>query len=101
MVYPDQQAGGLGALLIPNTVSIISGSRRHVNAQRFVTFLLSAPAQRMLARPPARHLSLRDDVALASDARGPSQIVAMKVQWSAVADELELMTSDIERIFPR
>jgi iron(III) transport system substrate-binding protein len=101
MVYPDQEAGGLGTLLIPNTVSIISGSRRQENAQRFVTFLLSAPAQRMLARPPARHLPLRDDVAPPVDAKGISQIEAMKVKWSTVADELELMTSDIERIFPR
>ena len=42
VILPAQEAGGSGALLIPNTVGIIAGGANPAGARRLVDYLLSA-----------------------------------------------------------
>jgi iron(III) transport system substrate-binding protein len=104
IVYPDQDRGRgeVGALVIPNTASMIAGARRPGNAQRFLDYLLSARAEAMLAKPPARHLPTRPAVSAAPDTLALYEIRhPMRVDWKKVAAELEAQVKDLQGIFPR
>jgi iron(III) transport system substrate-binding protein len=101
VVYPDQEEGGLGALVIPNTAAQVVRGPHPDAARLFLEFLASPEAEKMLAAPPARHLPLNPAVKAAPDAKGLSEIKAMKVDWDKVAAEIEAQPADLERIFPR
>ncbi len=101
IVYPDQGKRQIGALVIPNTASMIRGARHPVAARKFLDFLLSDRAERLLAQPPARHLPTRPEVRAAPDARPLYMIKPMKVDWRKVADEVDRQPKELERIFRR
>jgi len=102
IVYPDQRRGEPGALIIPNTASLIRGAKHPEAAKRFLDFLLSAEAEKMLARPPSRHLPVRPNVPAAPDTRALYEIVnPMRVDWQKVADAVEDQVKDLREIFPR
>ncbi len=48
VVYPDQGPSGMGALVNPNAVAIVKGTKNLDQARQFVDFLLSKPAQELL-----------------------------------------------------
>ncbi len=50
VVYPDQGPRGMGALVNPNAVAIVKGSKNLDQAKRFVDFLLSKAAQELLVK---------------------------------------------------
>ncbi len=103
IVYPDQNVmrGEIGALVIPNTASLISGAPHPRAARKFLDFLLSARAEALLARPPSRHLPVRPDVPAAEDTRALCEIQSMQVDWDRVALEVEAQARDLGDIFPR
>ncbi|MHC4914639.1 MAG: extracellular solute-binding protein [Planctomycetota bacterium] len=101
LVYPDQRSQEFGALVIPNTATMIAGCRHPEAAQEFLDFLMSARAEKMLAAPPARHLPVRQGVKADKDAQPLYMIRPMEVDWEKVADEVEAQVKDLEEIFPR
>ncbi|MEO0652968.1 MAG: extracellular solute-binding protein, partial [Planctomycetota bacterium] len=48
-VIPDQEEGGLGALLIPNTVAILADAPHRDGAEQFVDWLLSREVEALIA----------------------------------------------------
>ncbi len=48
VVYPDQDSGMIGTLVNPNVVAIVKGGKNFEAAKRFVDFILSRKAQRLL-----------------------------------------------------
>ncbi len=102
IVYPDQRADEPGALIIPNTASLIKGAKHPQAAKKFLDFLLSAHAEEMLARPPSRHLPVRPNVSAAADTKALYEITRpMRVDWQKVADAVESQVKDLQEIFPR
>lgn len=101
IVYPDQGTNQIGALVIPNTASMIRGARNPGAARKFLNFLLSDRAERLLAGPPARHLPTRPRVKAAADARPLYMIKPMKIDWQKVGDEVDRQPKELERIFRR
>lgn len=101
VVYPDQEEGGLGALVIPNTAAPVVRGPHPDAARQFLDFLASAEAETLLAAPPARHLPANPAVKVAADAKPLSEIRAMKVDWDKAAAELESQGAGLEKIFPR
>jgi iron(III) transport system substrate-binding protein len=103
IVYPDQNIrhGEIGALVIPNTASLIAGAPHPQAARKFLNFLLSARAEAMLARPPSRHLPVRARVPAAKDTLSLSEIQPMLVDWKRVAIEIEAQARELGGIFPR
>jgi iron(III) transport system substrate-binding protein len=53
LIYPDQDAGQIGTLVTPLTVSIVKGARNEEAARRFVDFVLSAEGQAPLTTQEA------------------------------------------------
>ena len=62
IVYPDQGAGGLGTLLIPNTLAIIRGGPNPAAARRLVDYLLSPEVESRLAAGPSAQIPLNPKV---------------------------------------
>ena len=102
IVYPDQEPGQIGTLVIPNTAALVAGARHPEAAGRFLEFLLSARAEGMLAAPPARHMPVRPNVPAAKDTLALYEIrQPMQVDWEAVATEIEAQAEALEKLFPR
>jgi iron(III) transport system substrate-binding protein len=69
IVFPDQQREELpGALLIPNTLSIVRGAPHREEAEQLVEYLLSAEVERRLAAGPSAQLPVGQGAARGSAA---------------------------------
>jgi iron(III) transport system substrate-binding protein len=87
IVYPDQEAGGLGTLFIPNTLSLIKGSPHAEEADRLIDYLLSSNAEHRLADGPSAQIPLRKGVPASPRVKTPDQVRAMSADWSAAAEK--------------
>jgi iron(III) transport system substrate-binding protein len=92
IVYPDQAAGGLGTLFIPNTLAIIKGAPHPEAAQRLVQYLLSPPVETQLAKGESAQIPLNSMVNVKLRVQTPQTVKAMQVdfekaaaQWDTVA----------------
>jgi iron(III) transport system substrate-binding protein len=102
VIYPDQEPGQIGTLIIPNTASLVAGARHPEAAKKFLDFLLSARAEALLAEKPARHMPVRPNVPAAKDTLALYEIrVPMQVDWEAVATEIEAQAEALGKLFPR
>lgn len=83
IIYPDQEAGQVGTLYIPNTLSLIQGAPHPKEAEQLMNYLLSADVERKLAAGPSAQIPLRPGVAASPRVKTPPEIRAMEVDWSA------------------
>jgi iron(III) transport system substrate-binding protein len=88
IVYPDQEEGGLGTLVMPTTVIRIRGGPNPEGARRLVEHLLSPSAERYLAGHGA-HMPLQRGVETPPGVRSVHEIRAMEVDYAEVAKVLE------------
>ncbi len=98
IVYPDQQADGIGTLFIPNTVAAISGGPHPDASQQLIDYLLSADVERRLAAGPSAQIPLRSTVDIPVRVETPKTIRAMDIDFeSAVAkwDETREFLQDL------
>jgi iron(III) transport system substrate-binding protein len=91
MIFPDRDGGDnprLGTLYIPNTVSIIKGTRNPEGARKLVDYLLSAEVEGRLAEGDSRQIPFNPDVRpkLPKEIETPPQVKAMDVDFSKAAD---------------
>lgn len=88
IVYPDQEEGGLGTLVLPTTVVRIRGGPHPGRARRLVDQLLSPEVERYLAAHGA-HMPLQPGVETPPGVRSVHEIRAMEVDYAEVAKALE------------
>jgi iron(III) transport system substrate-binding protein len=88
IVFPDQEEGGLGTLVMPMTVVRIRGGPHPEGARRLVDYLLSPPVERYLAAHGA-HMPLHTGIATPEGVRSAHEIRAMEVDYAEVAKILE------------
>ena len=60
VVFPDQDSGGLGTLMIPGTVALIAGAPHGEEAKALIDYLLSREVERQLVQSGWCHLPLRE-----------------------------------------
>ncbi|MCK4429305.1 MAG: extracellular solute-binding protein [Candidatus Aenigmarchaeota archaeon] len=60
MVFPDQKKGGIGTLIIPNSVAMINGAPHRENAEKLIDYLLSKEVEKKLAQTKAIQMPTRD-----------------------------------------
>lgn len=89
VVYPDTQPGGLGTLLIPNTLAIVRGAPHRRQAQMLVDYLLSPQAEAMLAACPSRQIPLQEGVAAHPEVATPATLKTLPVDFEAAAAQWE------------
>ncbi len=88
LVYPDQDRGGAGCFLVPNTVVLIRGGPHPEEAKRLIDYLLSRKTEAALARADCAQLPLRPGVPPPKELRPLEEIRVMKVDYARVARTL-------------
>ena len=100
LIIPDQDGpAALGTALMPNAAIVISGGPHGEDARRFIDFLVSAEAERILAASAAAQYPLHPGVT------GPALLPAldglrvMDVDYAEVARKLPVMDAAVKIAF--
>ena len=99
IVYPDQDAGQVGALYIPNTLALIKNSPHPKEAEQLLDYLLSAGVERRLAEGPSAQIPLRPGVAASPRVKTPPEVRAMEVDWPAAAQKWDAVAEFLKNEF--
>ena len=94
MVFPDQQEGGLGTLVCPNTVAKLNGAPHNAEAEEFIDYLLTLEVEKRLISEGFFDLSVRNNVDL-----GGLQVKGMSVNLYEIYEQLERASADMREIF--
>ena len=89
IIYPDQEAGQIGTLYIPNTLAVIKGSPHTAEAHKLVDYLLSPQVEAKLAQGPSAQVPLNPDVTTQPPIKTPRTIRAMQVNFEKAAEKWE------------
>ncbi len=89
IVYPDQQADGLGTLFIPNTLSIVKGCPHPQQARTLVDYLLSPQIEEQLAQSASAQIPLHPKAQGTDRVQSPATVRAMQVDFTAAAKRWE------------
>lgn len=101
VVFPDQQDGGLGTMLIPNSVAIVKGAPHPEAAKKLVEWILAEPTEALLAAAKSAQIPLRAIVP------GPAEPSILKIgaframRWdpATVAANLEALAATFQQRF--
>jgi iron(III) transport system substrate-binding protein len=91
----------LGTLLIPNSLALIKGGPNPTQGKKLIDYLLSAEVESLLAFGEAAQMPLRKGVKKPSYLPDISEIKAMQVDYSAVANNIEAATKFCQELFIR
>ncbi len=99
MIFPDRD--GLGTLLIPNTVALVTGAPHPDEGKRLIDFLLSREVESKLAFSESMQIPVRDGVEKPAHVPDYGAIRAMDVQYRAIADNMERAVRFSRELFVR
>jgi iron(III) transport system substrate-binding protein len=83
IIFPDQDPGGMGCMIIPNALLQVRGGPHPENARKLIDFLLSPESERMLAFSDAAQIPLHSGVETPA---GVPHIESLKTMDLKVAD---------------
>lgn len=89
IIYPDQAAGQLGTLFIPNTLALIKGAPNVEQARPLIDFLLSPHVESKLAAGPSAQIPLNPNVDSKLRVESPNTIRSMQVDFAKAAEKWE------------
>jgi iron(III) transport system substrate-binding protein len=101
IVYPDQAAGGLGTLLIPNTLAVIRGGPHPQAARQLVDYLLSPEIEGQLAAGASGQIPLNPKVKPSERLGLPADFRPMAVDFPAAAEKWEAAAQFLRDEFAR
>ncbi len=101
MVFPDQDEGQLGTLLIPNTLTIIKNGPNPERAKRLVDRLLMPDIEERLAIGSSAQIPLSPAVKVKSPAEPPDvTLKVMRVDFEAAAEGWDQAKLLLMKLFP-
>lgn len=86
IVFPDQEEGGLGALLLPNTVALLKGAPHPDAGRRLIDFLLSPAVEAQLAVSPSAQIPLHAETTQPSRVASLPALRRMNVDFARAAE---------------
>jgi iron(III) transport system substrate-binding protein len=89
IVYPDQGAGEVGLLIIPNAVALIRGGPNADNGKKLIEYLVSKETERKLAVADCAQIPLNPGVTPPKELKPIEQIKVMKVDYANLAAKLQ------------
>jgi len=89
IVYPDQDANGLGVLILPNAAALIKGGPHPENAKQLIDYLLSRSTERKLAFADCAQIPLHSGVDTPPEVRRIEDIKPMRVGYADLARKME------------
>jgi len=88
-IYPDQEEGGLGCLVLPNATVLIKGGPNPENGKELIDYLLSPETELELAFADCAQIPLHEGVETPDDVIKIEDLKSMKVDFEAVAKKLQ------------
>ncbi|KKR97379.1 MAG: Extracellular solute-binding protein family 1 [Candidatus Uhrbacteria bacterium GW2011_GWF2_41_16] len=88
-IYPDQEEGELGCLVLPNATVLIKGCPNPENGRKLIDYLLSPQTERKLAFADCAQIPLHKGVETPNDVVTIEKLKLMKVDFEVVAEKLQ------------
>jgi len=101
VVVPDQHEGGMGALVIPNTVALIAGAPHPEQGKQLIDFLLRRGTERLLAHSGSAQMPVRRGVPTPDGMIRLDEVKPMAVDWDAVERRLPDVARTMAELFVR
>ena len=100
VVFPDQEAGGLGTLVTPNTVALVANGPHPDPAKRLIDYLLAAATEKKLVEAGWIDIPSHPGI---TGGYYASQVQArsMTVDFNQVYQNLEIAKKDMQALFIR
>lgn len=89
IVFPDQQEGGVGSLIVPNAVVLIKGAPHEDNAKKLVDYLLTKETERKLAFEDCAQIPLHSGVETPPVVKRIETIKVMIVDYAKIAKKMQ------------
>ena len=89
MVYPDQDADGIGCFIVPNAALLIAGSPHPETGKKLIDYLLSKETERKLAFSDAAQIPLHPGVPMPPQLQPIESIKVMKMNYTEIAARLQ------------
>lgn len=99
IVFPDSQTGGVGTLLLPNTLAMVRGCQHPESALKLINFLLSPEIEQRLSNGPAAQIPLQAGLKPPARLKGLEQVVPMKVNFEQAGEMFSQAAEFIEAEF--
>ncbi|HEX6811760.1 MAG TPA: extracellular solute-binding protein [Planctomycetota bacterium] len=98
-VFPDQEDGGLGTMLIPNAVALVTGGPDQAGARRLIDAILSRETEALLAAAASAQIPLRASVPGPKDPaiKAIGQFRAMVWDFAKVGADIDRCRSEFSR----
>ncbi len=87
-VYPDQEEGGLGCLVLPNAAVLIKGGPNPANGRKLIDYVLSSQTEQKLAFADCAQIPLHEGVETPDDVIKIEELRSMKVDFEIIAKRL-------------
>jgi len=106
IVFPDADAppeSGMGALFIPNSLSLIRSSPNPKGGQKLIDYLLSQDVEKRLAESPACQIPLNPNVkvVLPEPMRPALSVTQMKVDFESAAEKWNAAQEFVTSLFAK
>lgn len=88
-VYPDQQDGGMGVLIVPNAAVLIKGGPHPAEARRLMDYLLSRETERKLAYADCAQIPLHPGVETPPHVPHIEKLRTMSVDYAQLAARMK------------
>jgi len=98
MVVPDQQPGGEGLVVIPNTVALVAGAPHPEAGRRLVDFLLAPETEALLASGPSAQIPLHPGVPRPAHVLDLAPLRVADVDWAAAGAAWEQHVPELEAV---
>ena len=100
-LLPDQQEGGLGTLLIPNSLALIKGGPNPEGGRALIDYLLKPEIEQRLSEGRSLQIPVNPAVKAPEGVPVPSRVRTMKVTFEAAADAMPDSAAFIREEFLR
>ncbi len=98
-LLPDQEEGGLGTLLLPNTVALIAGAPNAIGGQRLIDHLLSPTVEEALAASRALQVPLGTKATRPPAVEAIAGAKTMAVTFDAIATAMDPTANWLREVF--
>ncbi len=97
IVFPDQEQGGMGCMIVPNALLMIRGGPHQENAKKLIDFLLSPESERKLAFSDANQIPLHSAVETPAGVPRIESLKTMTLNYSEVARKMQEIQPFLEK----
>jgi len=99
IIFPDQGAGEMGTLLLPNALAVVKDAPHPEAAARLIDFLLSAEVEGRLAEGPSAQIPLNRRTKQRPRVLPPGQLRPMEVDFTRAAELFPAAAKYVEETF--